>query len=192
LDDDAVAARKLLEEKKKPDTFPTLLVPGGLNNPVVRKLGILAEDTKPNILILRPDGSIAVALSGLTMGAQTGYVIQNVIELHDEKMVDEALARGDLEEAKRLAFAFAPIEAATPPGEKKKKPVKISVPHLRSRAKVYLAMGELKPALADAEQAYLAVNSAAGHISMRTDELEKTEALKESILTALKEAELKQ
>jgi hypothetical protein len=189
LDDDADVARKLLEEKKKPDTFATLLVPGGMHNPLVRKLGILAEETRPNILILRPDGSIANALTGLTMSSQKGYVIQNVLQWHDEKAVDAALARGEIDEAKRLAFTFAPVEEATPPGEKKKKPAKISIPHLRSRAKVYLAMGDLKAANADAEQAYLAVNIAAGYISMRTDELEKTEALKATILTALKQAE---
>ncbi|MEO1843794.1 MAG: hypothetical protein ABGZ37_05900 [Akkermansiaceae bacterium] len=182
LDDDADAARKLLEEKKTPDTFPTLLVPGGMQNPIVRKLGILAEDEKPNILILRPDGSIATTLSGLTMGAQKGSVIQNAIEFHDEKVVDEALARGDLEEAKRLAFAHAPAEQLPPPDAPKNwKPKKISVPHLRSRAKVYLAMGDLKAASADVEEVYLAVNSKAGYISMRTDELEETEALRETI-----------
>ena len=194
LDDDVDAARKLIKEKKKPDTFPTLLVPGGIQNPIARQLGILGEDIIPgqrpkfNILILRPDGSIATALSGLAMSAQKGYVIQNVIELHDEKMVDEALARKDLEEAKRLAFAYAPVEEPTPAGEKEKKPVKISVPHLRSRAKVYQAMGDLKAAYADAEEAYLAVNIAAGYISMRTDELEETEALKDIIFTALEES----
>jgi hypothetical protein len=191
LDDDADAARKLLKEKKKPDTFPTLLVPNGIHNPIVRKLGILAEETRANILILRPDGSIAVALSGLTMSAQKGYVIQHVIELHDEKAVDKALARGDLNEAKRLAFAFAPVEEPTPAGKKKKPVQKLSIPHLRSRAKVYLAMGDLEAALADAEQSYLAVNSQAGYISMRTDELEETVALKATIITALKQAESK-
>jgi hypothetical protein len=191
LDDDADAARKLLKEKKKPDTFPTLLVPNGMHNPIVRKLGILAEETRANILILRPDGSIAVALSGLTMSAQKGYVIQHVIELHDEKAVDKALARGDLNEAKRLAFAFAPVEEPTPAGKKKKPVQKLSIPHLRSRAKVYLAMGDLEAALADAEQSYLAVNSQAGYISMRTDELEETVALKATIITALKQAESK-
>jgi hypothetical protein len=33
----------------------------------------------------------------------------------------------------------------------------------------------------------LAVNIKAGHISMRTDELEETEALKDTIFTALKQ-----
>jgi hypothetical protein len=188
LNDNADAARTALKAKKKPDTFSTLLVPGGLKNPIVRKLGILAEETSPNIVMIRPDGSIANALSGLAM---RGSAIQNVLEWHDEKAVDAALARGDLDEAKRLAFAFAPLEEPTPEGEKKKTPVKISIPHLRSRAKVYLAMGDLKAAYADAEQSYLTVNSKAGHISMRTDELEETEALKAIILTALKQAESK-
>ncbi len=189
LNDDANATRKVLEAKKSPDPFPTMLVPGGTQNPVVQKLGMIVEDGedqpahhgKPNLLLLRPDGSIALSLSGLTMRFLGDNVIQNVIELHDEKMVDEALTRGDLDEAKRLAFAFAPVEGPTPEGEKKKPAPKISIPHLRSRAKVCLAMGDLKAAYADAEQVYLTVKQKAGYISMRTDDLEETEALLETI-----------
>jgi hypothetical protein len=116
-------------------------------------------------------------------------VIQNVIEMNDEKMVNEALARGDLDEAKRLAFAHAPVEQLPPPDAPRNwKPKKISIPHLRSRAKVYLAMGELKAAATDAEQVYLAVNQKAGYISMRTDDLEETEALRETIRKTLDES----
>ncbi|MDP7049364.1 MAG: hypothetical protein QF721_07925, partial [Verrucomicrobiota bacterium] len=79
------------------------------------------------------------------------------------------------------AFAFAPVEEPTPEGEKKKPAQKISIPHLRSRAKVYLAMGDLKATYVDAEEVYLAVNQKAGYISMRTDELKETEALRETI-----------
>ena len=89
--------------------------------------------------------------------------------------------------------SHAPVEQRPPPDAPRNwKPKKLSVPHLRSRAKVYLAMGDLKAASVDAEQAYLAVNIQAGYISMRTDELEETEALKATILTALKQAELKE
>jgi len=155
---------------------------------MVRQLGILAEDERVNILILRPDGSIANMVSGLTMSAQKANVIQHTLEWHDEQAVDEALARGDLEEARRLAFAFAPVEDAAAEGEKKKPTKKkIAVPHLRSRAKVYQAMGELEAASADAEETYLAVNSKAGYLSMRTEELEETEALRDAILQALEE-----
>jgi hypothetical protein len=200
LDDDAETADKLLKEKaaelekrrQQPDTFPTLLVPGGLQNPIVRKLGMITDEEKPknNILMIRPDGSIAVALSGLTMGAQKGSVIQNVIEFHDEEMIDKALTKGDLDEAKRLAFAYAPVEQVRPEDAPRNwKPKKLTVPHLRSRAKVYLAMGELKAAQADIQEVYLKVNTAAGYISMRTKELEETEALKATILAALEEEE---
>ena len=189
LNDDAEVARKVMDAKKSPGTFPTLLVPGGMQNPVVQKLGMIVEDgedklahqKKPNLVLLRPDGSIVLALSGLTMRFLKDNVMQNVIESHDEKMVDEALARGDLDEAKRLAFAFAPVEEPTPPGEKKKPAQKISIPHLRSRAKVYLAMGDLKAAYADADQVYLTVNQKAGWLSLRTDDLEETESLRETI-----------
>jgi hypothetical protein len=66
---------------------------------------------------------------------------------------------------------------------------KVIVPHLRSRAKVYLAMGKLKAAQADIQEVYPKVNTAAGYISMRIEELEETEALKATILTALEKAE---
>ena len=42
-------------------------------------------------------------------------------------------------------------------------------------------MGDLKAARADTEEVYLAVNQKAGYISMRTNELEETEALRETI-----------
>jgi hypothetical protein len=189
LYDDANATRKFLESQKSPNPFPTLLVPDGLSHPVVKKMGIIVdgEDVErnrrtTNLLLLRPDGSIALALSGLTMRFNKANVMQNVIELHDEKMVDEALSRGDLDEAKRLAFAHAPVEQSPPPDAPRNwKPKKISIPHLRSRAKVYLAMSELESAATDAEQVYLAVNQKAGYISMRTDDLEEIEALRETI-----------
>ncbi len=194
LDDNVETARTLIKEKEEnqikrrwqPDAFPTLLIPGGLKNPLVRKLGILEQDTRPNILIIRPDGSIAASFSGLTMSAQRSSVIQNVLDLNDEKMVDEALAKGNIEEAKRLAFAHAPLEGTTPV-DPKKKPVEITFPHLRSRAKVHQAMGNLDAAYEDAEKAYLIVNITAGYISMRTDELKMTEKLRDAISEARKE-----
>jgi hypothetical protein len=189
LDEDVNATREVLEAKKTPDPFPTMHLRDGIRNPAVRKLGITldGEDIepnrrKPNLLLLRPDGSIALALSGSTMRYNKANVMQNVIELHDEKMVDEALVRGDIDEAKRLAFAHAPVEQVPPPDAPRSwKPKKISIPHLRSRAKVYLAMGELESAASDAEEIYLVVNQNAGYISMRTDELEEAEALRETI-----------
>ena len=184
LDDDADKVRAILKEK--PHKCPTVIVPGGMRNPLVRKLGILAEDERPNTVILRPDGSIAAVVSGL---ARTkGNVIQNVIEWQDEKAVDDALDRGDLEEAKRLAFTMAPLKEPIPPDQKKrrrKRPKPISLPHLRSRAKVYMAMKDWKLALVDAEEVYLRIKRRDGFLSMRTAELDEAEKLRAAVLKVL-------
>ncbi len=191
LNDNVAAARQALADAKpprSPDTFPTLHVPDGMRNPLVQKLGILAEDERVNLVILRPDGTIANALSGLTMQYQKGSVIQSVLEWHDEKAVDDALARGDLEQAKQLAFTFAPVQAPMPPDQKQPRKKEIPVPHLRSRAKVYMAMQDWQAAFTDIEDVYLRVNSKAGWLSMRTEELDRTEELKGEIRGALGES----
>jgi hypothetical protein len=121
------------------------------------------------------------------MSTQHGDVVQNVIEWHDEKAVDAALARNDLDEAKRLAFAYAPVVDPASPDQKPTKT--ISVPHLRSRARVYMAMKQWQAAFDDAEQAYLAVNIKAGWLSMRTAELEMTEKLKATVILAREQAQ---
>ena len=200
LNDNVEEANKAIKERdealakrrQKPPTYPTLLVPGGMKNLMVPQLGILADQENPkrpkfNILVIKPDGSIAASLSSLTMSSQKGSVIQNIIEMHDEKLVDDALAQKNLEEAKRLAFAHAPKKQEKPADAPRNwKPKKISIPHLRSRAKVYFAMGKVEQAAADAQTVYLEVNRASGYISMRTDKLEEIEALKDSIADALK------
>ncbi len=186
LNEDAQALKAALAAKTKPDEFPTLLVPDATRTGLVQKLGILDEDARPNLVILRPDGSIAAMLSGLTMSSQHGDVLQNVIEWHDELAVDALLAKGDLEEAKRLAFAFAPLPEPAAADRKPKAQKPIAIPHLRSRAKVYMAMENWPAALADAEEAYLQINSRAGWMSMRTQELNEIESLKADILSRMK------
>ena len=50
-----------------------------------------------------------------------------------------------------------------------------------------MATGYLDAAYADADKVYLAENQTAGYISMRTDDLEETELLREAILKKLDE-----
>lgn len=183
------AYTKRLDEQRKrkqsPDHFQTMLVPDALDNAIVQQLGILNSEKKPNLLLVRPDGAIAAFLSSLAMSAQSGNVMQNLLERHDEMAVQETLARGELEEAKRLAFAFAPVEQLPPPDAPKNwKPKNISATHLRARARVYLAMGDYEAAFEDAHAAYLVINSKAGYLSMRTKNLEEIEKLKALITDA--------
>ena len=197
LNEDVDAAReacaKRLEEQQKrkqaPDQFQTMLAAGGIKHPIVQRLGILADGVKPDILIIRPDGTIAAFLSGLTMTSQHGNALQNLIEWQDEKAVDDALARGDLEQAQRLALTHAPIELPVDPEQKKKPAKKVGVPHLRARTKVSMAMGDFEAAQADVQKVYLEVNRLAGWLSMRTLDLEETEKLKAAVLNASEQTE---
>lgn len=182
VDDEVETLRALLLEK--PLDVPVLVVPNGLRNPIVNQLGVVSEDEAPNALVLRPDGSIAAMLSGTTMqGKARGRVIQNLIEWQDEQNVIAALAKGEIEKAKEIAFALAPVfdpEAVDEKGRKFKKP-KISDAHLRARARVYMAMKNWEAALADAEEVLSSQTATDGGMSLRTKELDEIETLCDEI-----------
>lgn len=169
--------------KEKPLNCQTLVVPGGLANPIVRQLGILDEDERPNAIVLRPDGRIAVTVSGLTMSRTKGQLIPNVIEWHDEQAVKTLLTSGELEKAKELIFKLAPPydpDAVDKKGRKPKKPI-FSVSHLRARARVYMALKDLDAALADAEEVVKQLTAKGGWMSLRPDDLDEAEELRDAI-----------
>lgn len=170
LDDDADKVGALLKPSDKgvaPITCPVMMVPNGLKNPIVQKLGIESEDEVANVLLIRPDGSIAAMRSGKYAR------IQNIINWHDESLVNAALEKGDIEEAKRLVFQFAPAEppVSTDPKKKNIKPAPPSTEHLRARARVYLALKEYDKALADAEEVLSRQKATDGGMSLRSKEL---------------------
>lgn len=174
LDDDSARARNTY---LSPDVnCPVYLIPGGIENPLVTRLGLLNEPGGCNALIVRPDGSIAAALSTLNMRPET---IVNIIEWHDEKTISTAVARGEIDQAKLLALRFAPTE---PPvsNDPKKKNIKLPPPslaHLRARAMVYLAAKEYEKALADAQEVLNQERATAGGMSLRTQALVDAETL---------------
>lgn len=172
LDDDATSARS--NYLTVDVTCPVYLMPGGMENPLVTRLGLLNEPGACNTLIVKPDGTIAVSLSTMNMHHEA---IANIIEWHDEKAVHEAIARGDLDEAKRLAFRFAPTEppVSTDPKKKNVKLPPPSLAHLRARAHVYLAMKEYDKAIADAEEVLSQERATAAGMSMRTQALAEAE-----------------
>ena len=162
-------------------TCPVHLLPGGLENPLVTRLGLLNEPGGCNAVIVRPDGTIADVLSTQNMRPET---IANLIEWHDGKAVADALARGDIEEAKRIAFLHAPTEppVSTDPKKKNVKPAPPGLAHLRARAQVHLALKEYDKALADAEEVLSQERATAGGMSMRTEALAEAEAFHSRVL----------
>lgn len=180
---DAASIRASLGEK--PPEFPVFIIPDGIANPLVPRLGIVSEDERINYVVVRPDGTITATASGLVRGGRS--IPQNVIEWHDEQAVSEAIDCGDLDKAKKLIFSLAPPfdpEAVDEKGRKLKQP-QFSLAHLRARARVYAAMEEWEKALADAEEVVQSQLGTDGGMSLRTDELDESEALRDQIRIAL-------
>ena len=188
LDEKTGPVEKYLEEN--PLGCQTLVVPGGLENPIVQQLGILDEDEQPNALVLRPDGSVALTISGLTMSRTRSQLIPNLIDRQDEESVVALLDSGKIDQAKDLILKIAPPfdpEAVDERGRKLRKPVYNYV-HIRARAKTYVALENWEAALADAEEVANFLTSKGGWMSMRPVELDEAEQLVEMIRAKQEEA----
>jgi hypothetical protein len=185
VDGDAAAIRAGFEGKEP--LCPLLAVPDGMNNPLIHRLGILSEDTQINSVLINKDGRIALVVSGLgSQSGRGGSTIANVIMQNDEKTVVSALEKGDIEAAKARILSLAPPfdpEAVDERGRKLKKP-QVGLAHLRARARVYMALGEWDKALADAEEVVQSQLGTDGGMSLRTDELDEAEKLRDEIKAA--------
>lgn len=187
LDGDAEAIRTGFEGKEP--TCPVMRVPNGMDNPLVHRLGILSEDNQLNTVAINKDGRIAVMVSGLVEGGRgAASTVANVIASEEEKGVAAMLERGDVQAAKDRILLLAPVfdpEARDERGRPLKKP-QYNLAHLRARARVFTALGEWDKALADAEEVVARQLGTDGGMSLRTDELDASEALRDSILEQIK------
>ena len=81
------------------------MVPGGLANPMVQRLGILSADRIPNVFLLRRDGTIQWQASGFLYKADYGseFSMYLAMKVHTEvcevQTGYEALRQGDFERA---------------------------------------------------------------------------------------------
>jgi hypothetical protein len=85
-----------------------LVLPEGLKNPLVLRIGILSADQNPNQLLLRPDGTIAWMASGVTWeGIGKGESANSLaVLINSEKIITdepfEALEKGEYQKALQL------------------------------------------------------------------------------------------
>lgn len=178
-------ARAEMEDPKYPYgkvDCPIFTVPGGIDNPLVRRLGIVSEDKEINCVLVDKNGRIALMYSGLSN--QGGTAIPSAIMFEDEKAVSAALERGEIEAAKEKIFKLAPPydpNAVDAKGHKPPKP-NYSTSHLLARARVYMALKEWDKALADAEEVVQRHTDTGGGLSLRIDELDASEQLRDKIL----------
>ena len=87
-------------------TCQAAIVPGGLANPMVRRLGVLSADRIPNVYLLRRDGSIAWHASGLPYEDSERFVNMLASKVHIEayevETACQALEKGNFKEAARV------------------------------------------------------------------------------------------
>jgi hypothetical protein len=184
LGGDAASARAVMDDPKYPQNnvnCTIVTVPGGTDSSLMKRLGVLSEDLQINSVLVHKDGCIAVMLSGIDHRED---VIRNVIMREDEKAIAALLERGDIQAAKDKILALAPPfdpNAVDAKGRKLPKPPEISLSHLRARAQVYVALKEWDKALVDAEEVVARQLGTDGGMSLRTDELEASEQLRDSI-----------
>jgi len=144
LSDDAEAVGALM--KKNEWECRAVMVPGGLSNQLVLRLGILSADRMPNLVLLRPDGTISWAMSGLsyhihgnTMANTTRRALDANIRIYRAEAATEALEKGEFQKAVRM-FSAGPggIWASF---------------MYRGRAHAYMGLGKWEKALADIDAA---------------------------------------
>ena len=106
LCDDAERVRGLMGKNEW--SCRAALVPGGLNNPLVRQLGILSADRIPNVFLLRRDGTIVWHTSGFSYKSDFGYpfairlAMKVHIEVCDTELAYRALVDGEFAKAKKI------------------------------------------------------------------------------------------
>ncbi|HJM62494.1 MAG TPA: hypothetical protein QGF50_02170 [Roseibacillus sp.] len=104
LSDDADRIAAVMKAREY--TCQATMVPGGLANPMVRRLGILSADRIPNVFLLRRNGSIAWHSSGLPYQDASEFVAllstKLRIETYEAGRACEALEKGDFKGAARV------------------------------------------------------------------------------------------
>ena len=116
MTDDANAAKAFAQSA--PDVQVALLS-GGLGNPLVNQYGIAWADHVPNVLLVRPDGTIAWKVSGLDYRYESRqgpdlpikYAISHNLEKIRCDAGFEALERGDYKAALKHFEEFEPLQA---------------------------------------------------------------------------------
>ena len=102
-----------------------------------------------------------------------------------------ALNKKDMKAAEALIMKHVPPydpEAKDERGRSLPKP-KYSLPHLRARCQYYVALKDWNRALVDAEAVVASQLASAGGMSLRTPELDESEALRDEIKEMKKQAE---
>ena len=155
LSDDAGRVKSLMKKHKWP--CQAAMLPGGLENPLVRRLGILGADRLPNVALLRGDGTIAWTISGLVHPqvrsegvGELGHVMSRAMKANINACEMEAsvkvLKDGEFSKA-------AVLLSGSVPQPKKPGPDEWTALRLHARAVANMGLRKWDEALADIDAA---------------------------------------
>lgn len=149
LCDDAERVKALM--KANAWTCRAAMLPGGLANPVVRRLGIVSADRMANVFLLRRDGAVAWHTSGLRYRAEFGYpfavylAMRVHIEVCDVENAYIALAQKDYPKA--ASYFAVPF---VPEGDQR---YRWAAPRLHGLSLAHIGLKAWEKALADIDAA---------------------------------------
>jgi len=111
LCEDEKALAGLMKRKAWP--FKAVCLPEAKWRTLALQTGIFSPDLRPNVYLARPDGSILLALSGVSLDSERADKLTDRIDAalrdYDLQLADKALAAGDIKEyAARLATSHPP------------------------------------------------------------------------------------
>jgi hypothetical protein len=148
LSEDTGAVKTMIKECD--GAFRAAMVPGGLGNPLVRRLGILSSDRIPNPFLLHGDGAIAWWISGLSYtvartpmaGTVSPAIGINIDKVRTDR-VFQPLEQGDFKRAVLL------LTESLPP----KKGGNWTADRFQGRALAYMGLNNWEAALTDIDAA---------------------------------------
>jgi hypothetical protein len=142
-------------------SFRAAMVPGGLANPLVRRLGILSADRIPNPFVLRSDGSIAWWISGLTYPVNNTpmeMAVSASIGINIEKLrtdpAFQSLEQGDFQRAVSLLTERLPPKLDADAW---------TADRFQARALAYMGLNDWGSALSDIDAALSSREAASRH-----------------------------
>ncbi len=155
LSDDAGRVKSLMKKHKW--TCQAVLLPGGLKNPLVRRLGILSADRAANIVLLRGDGTIAWKLSGVVhpqVRSEGVGELVHVITYGMKANINSCEVEGSVKALKKGDFEVAVRRFSGPfPQPKKPSPDGWTATRLYGRAVANMGLKKGDAALADIDAA---------------------------------------
>jgi tetratricopeptide (TPR) repeat protein len=158
--------------------FAMMALPGGVGNSLVHRLGLLFGQGGYNSVLVDKQGRVLCMISGISRSTMISEnALMNVLTHQDALKVDALLAKGEVDTARQFIRAFTPDED----------PSKYNSDHLRARAHVYRAQGDLDKALADVKELIVRQQNEATRTSQRNDRLMADEAMRDEIIRQLKD-----